>query len=137
MPLAVEDSPACHGRNCPGGVPAGLPLAVLAAAVLTAEGVSLLLVGSAALWLRGEPVNVGDVDAVVEPGMDNLRRLHSALAGLALRPRNVPQPSRPASPSCRSSRSRRPTAGLTACWNEAAGTGTGSARAPVRRRSLT
>jgi hypothetical protein len=39
---------------------------VLAAAVLAAEQVSGVLVGSAALWLRGEPVSVGDVDVVIE-----------------------------------------------------------------------
>jgi hypothetical protein len=60
---------------------------VLAAAVLAAEEVSGVLVGSAALWLRGEPVSVGDVDVVIEP---NLRRLHEALTGLAVRPEAVP-----------------------------------------------
>ena len=46
----------------------GFPAVVLAAAVLAAEQVSGVLVGSAALWLRGEPVSVGDVDVVIEPG---------------------------------------------------------------------
>jgi hypothetical protein len=76
-----------------GGVaPAGseFPVVVLAAAVLAAEQVSGVLVGSAALWLRGEPVSVGDVDVVIEPGEANLRRLHDALAGLAVRPAAVP-----------------------------------------------
>jgi len=63
---------------------------VLAAAVLAAEQVSGVLVGSAALWLRGELVTVGDVDVVIEPGEANLRRLHEALAGLAVRPEAVP-----------------------------------------------
>ena len=72
----------------------GLPGVVLAAAVLAADGVSLLLVGSAALWLRGEPATVGDVDVVIEPGQENLRRLHAALAGVALRPGDVPPPHR-------------------------------------------
>ncbi len=72
----------------------GLPVVVLAAAVLAADGVSLLLVGSAALWLRGEPVTVADADVVIEPGAHILRRLHSALAGVALRPRDVPPPHR-------------------------------------------
>jgi hypothetical protein len=67
-----------------------LPEVVLAAAVLSADGVSMLLVGSAALWLRGQPIRVGDVDAVIEPGEPNLRRLHAALADLALRPPTVP-----------------------------------------------
>ena len=72
----------------------GLPEVVLAAAVLAADGVSLLLVGSAALWLRGEPVTVGDVDVVIEPGQENLRRPHTALAVLAPRPRDIPPPHR-------------------------------------------
>jgi len=63
---------------------------VLAAAVLAAERVSFVLVGSAALWLRGERVTVGDVDVVIEPGEANLRRLHEALAGLAARPGEIP-----------------------------------------------
>jgi hypothetical protein len=36
---------------------AEFPVVVLAAAVLAAERVSGVLVGSAALWLRGEPVS--------------------------------------------------------------------------------
>jgi len=72
----------------------GLPVVVLAAAVLAADGMSLLLVGSAALWLRGEPVTVADVDVVIEPGAQILRCLHSALAGVALRRRDVPPPHR-------------------------------------------
>ena len=67
-----------------------LPVVVLAAAVLAAEQVSFVLVGSAALWLRGEPVTVGDVDVVIEPADANLRRLREALAGLAVRPGEVP-----------------------------------------------
>jgi hypothetical protein len=63
---------------------------VLAAAVLAAEQVSGVLVGSAALWLRKEPVTVGDVDVVIEPGEANLRRLREALLGLAVRPTAVP-----------------------------------------------
>jgi len=34
------------------------PVLVLAAAVLAAEGVSFLLVGSAVLWLHGQPIPV-------------------------------------------------------------------------------
>jgi hypothetical protein len=56
--------------------------------------VLLLLAGSAALWVRGESVDVGDVDVVIEAGEQNLRRLHAALADLALRPRAVPPPRR-------------------------------------------
>lgn len=65
-------------------------MVVLAAAVLAAEQVSGMVVGSAALWLRGEPVDVGDVDVVIEPGEANLRRLHEALAGLTVWPAAVP-----------------------------------------------
>ncbi|HEX9518695.1 MAG TPA: hypothetical protein VF940_21265 [Streptosporangiaceae bacterium] len=68
----------------------GFPVVVLAAAVLAAEQVSFVLVGSAALWLRGEQVTVGDVDVVIEPGKANLRRLREALDGLAVRPDEVP-----------------------------------------------
>jgi hypothetical protein len=72
--------------------PAGpeFPVVVLAAAVLAAEQVSGVLVGSAALWLRGEPVSVGDVDVVIEPGEANLRQLREALQGIAVRPETVP-----------------------------------------------
>jgi hypothetical protein len=49
------------------GDPAGYPAGVLAAAVLATTGVSFVLVGSAALWLRGEPIPVGDADVVIEP----------------------------------------------------------------------
>ena len=66
------------------------PVVVLAAAVLAAERVSGVPVRSAALWLGGEPVSVGDVDVAIEPGEANLRRLHQALAGLAIRPAAVP-----------------------------------------------
>lgn len=43
------------------------PVGVLAAAVLAAEQVSFVPVGSAALWLRGEQIAVGDADVVIEP----------------------------------------------------------------------
>lgn len=69
----------------------GCPVPVLAAAILAAEGVSLLLVGSAALWLHGEPISVADADVVIEPAEQNLRRLGEALAWLALRPRAIPR----------------------------------------------
>jgi hypothetical protein len=62
------------------------PSAVLAAAVLAAEEVSFLLVGSAALWLRGEITTVADADAVIEPGEHNAYRLGEALAGIAIGP---------------------------------------------------
>jgi hypothetical protein len=57
---------------------------VLAAAVLRAEGVSFLLVGSAALWLRSEIAAVGDADAVIEPGEHNICRLREALSVIAV-----------------------------------------------------
>lgn len=63
---------------------------LLGAAVVAASGVSCLLVGSGALWLRGEPLAVRDADLVIEPGERNLKRLHTVLAGLATRPRLVP-----------------------------------------------
>jgi hypothetical protein len=59
---------------------------VLAAAVLAAEEVSFLLVGSAALWLRSEITTVADADAVIEPGEHNIRRLREALIGIAVGP---------------------------------------------------
>ncbi len=68
----------------------GFPVGVLAAAVLAAQQVSFVLVGSAALWLRGEQITVGDADVVIEPGEPNLRRLHEAMTGLAVRPGEVP-----------------------------------------------
>ena len=69
----------------------GLPVVVFGAAILAAERVSFVLVGSAALWLRGERITVGDVDAVIEPGEENLLRLRQALTGLAIRSDAVPQ----------------------------------------------
>jgi hypothetical protein len=65
---------------------AAFPSAVLAAAVLAAEEVSFVLVGSAALWLRGEIDGVSDADLVIEPGEGNIRRLRGALADLAIGP---------------------------------------------------
>jgi hypothetical protein len=59
---------------------------VLAAAVLAAEKVSFLLVGSAALWLRSEITTVADADAVIEPGEPSIHRLREALAGIAIGP---------------------------------------------------
>ncbi len=64
---------------------------MLAAGVLAAEGVSFLLVGSAALWLHGEPIPAGDADVVIEPAEENLHRLGDALAEFALRPQEVPR----------------------------------------------
>jgi hypothetical protein len=40
---------------------------MLLAAVLVAEQVSFVLVGSAALWLRGETIHASDIDVVPDP----------------------------------------------------------------------
>ena len=63
---------------------------MLAAAVLAADDVSCLLVGSAALWLQGEQVGVSDADLVIEPGGANPQRLRDGLARIALQPRALP-----------------------------------------------
>jgi hypothetical protein len=68
----------------------GYPPVLLAAGVLAAGDVASVLVGSAALWLRGESIPVGDHDLVIEPDEQNLRRLHVALARMALRPGSIP-----------------------------------------------
>lgn len=59
---------------------------MLAAAVLAAEELSFVLVGSAALWLRGEISTVGDADVVIDPREQNLGRLRGTLAGIATGP---------------------------------------------------
>lgn len=92
--MAVAPPSGEDGTN---GVPSGYPAGVLAAAVLAVTGVSLLLVGSAALWLRGESIPVGDADVVIEPGDQNMQRTRAALAALALQPQAVPQAARLAS----------------------------------------
>jgi hypothetical protein len=66
------------------------PAPVLAAAVLAAQDVSFLLVGSAALWLHGEPVRPADADAVIDPDTPNLRRLQPALAAMTRSTRAFP-----------------------------------------------
>ncbi|MBO0770410.1 MAG: hypothetical protein J2P35_03020 [Actinobacteria bacterium] len=63
---------------------------MLAAAVIAAEGVSFVLVGSAALWLHGEPISISDTDLVPEPSEPNLHRLHEALTHMAFWPQAVP-----------------------------------------------
>ncbi len=68
------------------------PQPLLAAAIIAVDGVSFLLVGSGALWLRGEPITVADADLVVEPGEQNACRLHAALTELAVRPQLLPAP---------------------------------------------
>jgi hypothetical protein len=62
------------------------PPPVLAAGLITASDVSFLLVGSAALWLRGESIGVRDADLVVEPGEDNVLRVRDVLDEMAVRP---------------------------------------------------
>jgi hypothetical protein len=57
---------------------------MLLAAVLAAEEVSFVLVGSAGLHLHGQRIRVRDIDAVPAPGMENLGRLHSVLTELAI-----------------------------------------------------
>jgi hypothetical protein len=73
---------------------AGFPVVVFAAAILAAEGVSFILVGSAALWLRGKAVCVGDTDVVIGPGEANLGRLYDSLKTLATHPGALPSPRR-------------------------------------------
>jgi hypothetical protein len=70
------------------------PVVVFAAAILAAEGVSFILVGSAALWMRGQAISVGDTDVVIEPGEANLHRLHDSLQALATHPRALPSSQR-------------------------------------------
>ena len=53
-----------------------------------------MLIGSAALWLRGERIPVGDADVVIEPGDQNMQQTRAALADLALQPQAVPQAAR-------------------------------------------
>jgi hypothetical protein len=89
--MAGSASSAEDGTN--GGL-AGYPAGVLAAAVLATTGVSFVLVGSAALWLRGESIPVGDADVVIEPGQQNTQRARAALADMALRPHAVPHAAR-------------------------------------------
>ncbi len=62
--------------------------------VLAAERVSFILVGSAALWLRGEAVSVGDTDVVIEPGEANLHRVHDSLKTLAMHASALPSSQR-------------------------------------------
>jgi hypothetical protein len=59
-----------------------VPPILLLAAVLAAEDVSFVLVGSAALYLYGYLIPVADIDAVPAPDAGNLARLHAALAVL-------------------------------------------------------
>jgi hypothetical protein len=67
-----------------------VPTSVLAAAVLSAEGADLIVVGSTALWLHGEPIGVHDLDVVINPRLGNLSQLGDALASLGVRPAESP-----------------------------------------------
>jgi hypothetical protein len=70
-----------------------VPPILLLAAVLAAEGVRYVLVGSAGLYLRGcHSGPPGDIDAVPAPDTANLLRLHEVLADLALGGRCPPAP---------------------------------------------
>ena len=68
-----------------------VPVIMLLAAVLAAEEVSFVLVGSAGLHLHGERIRVRDIDAVPSPGRNNLGKLHSVVADLSVDGR-VPAP---------------------------------------------
>ena len=108
---------------------ADYPAAVFPAAILAAEGVSFILVGSAALWLRGEAVSVGDTDVIIEPGEANLDRLHDSLKTLATHPSALPSPQRLAMRSivpC-----RRPSGNSICCSKGAGRIGTGCAMVPI------
>ncbi len=62
---------------------------MLLAAVLAAEGVSFVLVGSAALSLHGDRIPVSDIDAVLAPDEANLAKLRAAL-GVLMRHDGIP-----------------------------------------------
>ena len=85
----AESAPSAEDDT--NGEAVGYPAGVLAAAVLATTGVSFVLVGSAALWLRGESIRVGDADVVIEPDEQNIQRARAALAvwrfSLTLSPR--------------------------------------------------
>jgi hypothetical protein len=64
----------------------------VAAAVLVAEGVELIVVGTTALTMHGQPVEVHDLDVVVEPSPPNLAGLPRALAALGAMRSDIPPP---------------------------------------------
>jgi hypothetical protein len=70
--------------NKPSGFDCATPSILLLAAVLAAEGVSYVLLGSAGMYLRGFRGAIGDIDAVPAPDRVNLERLHDVLADLAI-----------------------------------------------------
>lgn len=71
---------------------AALPVPVLFGAMLAAARAGFVLVGSAALWLRGFDVTVGDVDIVADLDTTNLERLCEAVGRYQL-PRSSAHPS--------------------------------------------
>jgi hypothetical protein len=71
---------------------AALPVPVLFGAMLAAAGAGFVLVGSAALWLRGFEVAVGDVDIVADLDAANLDRLCETVGRYQL-PRSPGRPS--------------------------------------------
>jgi hypothetical protein len=79
------DIPLCRVGHSPPvrtAIVCTVPPILLLAAVLAAEDVSFVLVGSAALYLYGHVIPVPDIDAVPAPDAGNLARLHAALAVL-------------------------------------------------------
>ena len=68
--------------------------ALLAAAVLQAEGVACLVAGSTALLLHGANVPVGDLDIIIGPEGENVRLLYRVLYRVTSRRRGLPPISR-------------------------------------------
>lgn len=65
---------------------------MLPAAILFAAGVRFVVVGSAALWMRGVDTVVHDLDMVPDPTPSNLELLTLALPGMGLLARDMPVP---------------------------------------------
>jgi hypothetical protein len=61
-----------------------------AAAVLVAEGIKMVVVGSAALAIHGENLEVHDLDVVIYPSPANLSLVGNGLAALGAAPGDVP-----------------------------------------------
>ncbi len=71
------------------GVETPMPAGVMLGGVFAAEGLSLLVIGSAALWLRGVAIDVGDLDVVPDLSEGALRALCDVLGRYRL-PRTSP-----------------------------------------------